>query len=99
MTNTGTVDADEVVLGFLKPPGGGVDGVALQSLWGFERVHVKAGATVTVDMYPALTEFTSVDEAGERHTLAGEYTFHFGVGGEHAGAGGMAYAEHRVTMV
>lgn len=32
VTNTGSVDADEVVLGFLKPPGAGVGGVPLQTL-------------------------------------------------------------------
>ena len=99
VTNTGQMDADDVVLGFLRPPGAGIDGVPLQSLYAFERVHVKAGATVTVALYPALSEFTQVDDAGERHELAGEYTFHFGPGGEHAGVGGMAYAEHRVNFI
>ena len=42
VTNTGTVDADDVVLGFLVPPGAGVNGVPLQTLFGFERVHVPA---------------------------------------------------------
>ena len=41
VTNTGTVDADEVVLGFLKPPGAGLSGTPLQTLYGFERVHLK----------------------------------------------------------
>ena len=40
VTNTGAVDSDEVVLGFLVPPGAGVGGVPLQELFGFERVHV-----------------------------------------------------------
>ena len=30
VTNTGSVDSDEVVLGFLVPPGNGTDGVPLQ---------------------------------------------------------------------
>ena len=41
VTNTGSVDSDEVVLGFLKPPGAGTNGVPLQTLYGFERVHLK----------------------------------------------------------
>jgi hypothetical protein len=41
VTNTGTVDADDVVLGFIKPPGSGTNGVPIQSLFGFERVHVR----------------------------------------------------------
>ena len=32
VANTGLVDADDVVLGFIKPPGAGKDGVPLQSL-------------------------------------------------------------------
>ena len=48
---SGSMDADHVVLGMLIPPGAGVDGVPKQTLWGFERVFVKAGETVTVNMY------------------------------------------------
>lgn len=44
VTNSGEMDADDVVLGFLVPPNAGKDGVPLQTLFGFERVHVKAGA-------------------------------------------------------
>ena len=46
VTNTGSVDADDVVLGFMTPPGAGENGVPLKTLFGFERVHVKAGETV-----------------------------------------------------
>jgi hypothetical protein len=48
VTNTGTRDADYVALGFLIPPGAGTGGVPLQDLFGFARVHVPAGQTVTV---------------------------------------------------
>ena len=99
VTNTGTVDSDEVVLGFLKPPGAGVGGVPLQTLFGFDRVHIKAGETVTVELYPSLADFSQVDVDGERYALPGEYTIHFGVGGEHAGTNGMGYTEHKVTLV
>ena len=51
VTNTGKVDADDVVLGFLEPPGAGTGGVALQTLFDFQRVNVKAGETVTVNLY------------------------------------------------
>lgn len=50
VTNTGKMDADDVVLGFLVPPGAGVNGVPLQSLYAFNRVHVPAGKTVTVEL-------------------------------------------------
>lgn len=60
VTNTGRVDAADVVLGFLTPPGAGTDGVPLQSLFGFERVFVKAGATVSVYLGAQATELTQV---------------------------------------
>lgn len=94
VTNTGSVDADDVVLGFLKPPGAGQNGVPLQTLFDFSRVHVKAGQTVSVQMYPALTDFATVDADGARQALAGEYAFSFGV--KETVAGGMGYAEHRL---
>eukprot|EP00463_Aulacantha_scolymantha_P002975 TRINITY_DN372_c0_g2_i2.p1 TRINITY_DN372_c0_g2~~TRINITY_DN372_c0_g2_i2.p1 ORF type:complete len:541 (-),score=64.99 TRINITY_DN372_c0_g2_i2:507-2129(-) len=52
VTNTGHLDADDVVLGFMVPPNAGKDGIPLQTLFGFDRVHVKAGKTVTVWLYP-----------------------------------------------
>ena len=81
VTNTGSVDADDVVLGFLTPPGAGKDGIPLKVLFAFERVHVKAGQSVTVYLYPALTDFAFTTAAGERKPLAGAYTVHFGVEG------------------
>ena len=33
VTNTGTVDSDDVVLGFMVPPGAGTGGVPLQALF------------------------------------------------------------------
>lgn len=95
VTNTGTVDADDVVLGFLKPPGAGENGVPLQSLWGFERIHVQAGATVTVSLYPSLTDFTQVNEAGVQEVLSGIYVFSFGV--LEATTHGMGFAEHTIS--
>ena len=79
VTNTGKMDADHVVLGMLTPPQAGVGGVPLQILWGFERVHVVAGETVTVEMYPALTSFTQVDRYGVRNAHSGLYRFRFGI--------------------
>ena len=99
VTNTGTVDSDDVVLGFLKPPGAGSNGVPVQQLYGFERVHVQAGKSVVVSLYPELTQFTQVDAHGERYELPGEYTFGFGVSSQRAGMWGMGYAEHTVTVI
>jgi uncharacterized repeat protein (TIGR01451 family) len=38
VTNTGNVDADDAVLGFLTPPNAGKDGMPIKTLFGFERV-------------------------------------------------------------
>jgi hypothetical protein len=79
VTNTGNYDADDVVLGFIIPPGAGTNGVPLQSLFGFERVHVPRGKTVSVFLYPSLNDFTRVDVNGMRIPVAGEYTVRFGI--------------------
>jgi hypothetical protein len=90
VTNAGGVDADEVVLGFSVPPGAGEDGVEIKHLFGFERVHVKAGETVQVTLVPGLSDFTHVNQAGEREARAGEYRIQVGVQGA-------AFAEHVVV--
>merc|ERR1712113_695140 len=66
VTNTGGMDADDVVLGFLSPPGAGENGVPLKVLFGFERVHVRAGQMVSVTLYPSFTDFSQVDTTGQR---------------------------------
>jgi len=95
VTNTGTVDSDDVVLGFVVPPGAGKDGIPLQTLFGFERVHVKAGATVAVNLYPSLAEFTHTLLDGTKALMAGEYTFKFGV--QSTAKHGQGYAELKLT--
>jgi hypothetical protein len=92
VTNTGTVDADDVVLGFITPPGAGENGVPLKQLFGFERVHVKAGETVRVDLYPALTDFTQVNTQGVREMHPGAYTL--SVGMQETEVHGMGFVEH-----
>ncbi|KAH8092032.1 xylan 1,4-beta-xylosidase [Aureococcus anophagefferens] len=79
VTNTGDIDADDVVLGFVTPPGAGVDGVPLKELFGFERVHVKAGETKTVYLYPALSKFKTVAEDGALAARPGDYAIEFGI--------------------
>merc|ERR1712054_213334 len=79
VTNTGSKDADDVVLGFLTPPGAGTNGVPLKVLFGFERVHVKAGETVSVFLYPALTDFARARDDGKLEIAPGKYSVHFGV--------------------
>jgi len=91
VTNTGGKDADDVVLGFLTPPGAGQYGIPLQTLFGFERVHVKAGETVTVWMYPAITDFAQASVDGRLTPLLGAYAVHFGV--PETAAHGMGFVE------
>ena len=84
VSNTGTRDADNVVLGFLVPPGSGSDGVPLKILFGFERVFVAAGKTVSVFLYPQLQHFMHVDTHGKHVALAGQYRVEFGIpSGDH----------------
>ena len=93
--NTGTMDADDVVLGFLVPPGAGANGVPLQTLFGFERVHVKAGESVLVNLYPALTDYTHTTLDGTKVALAGDWTVKFGV--QETAQHGQGYAEAKLT--
>lgn len=79
VTNNGPVDADTVVLGFLSPPGAGENGVPLQYLFGFQRVFVPNGATVTVYLGVQSHQLTTVLQDGTRAALPGTYKVHFGV--------------------
>ena len=91
VTNTGPRDAADVVLGFLEPPGAGVNGVPLQTLFAFERVLVSKGEIVSVMLYPDLLSFTHVDRVGVRRSLPGTYTVRFGL--RETGHLGMGLAE------
>lgn len=97
VTNTGPIDSDDVVLGFLVPPGAGQNGVPLQQLFGFERVHVRAGTTVTVYIAANGVSFTQPLADGRRVALPGEYTVRFGVA--ETAAFGMGYSEFKVLAV
>ena len=104
VTNTGKVDADYAALGFLVPPGAGTGGVPLQELFGFQRVHVPAGQTVTVWLGLNTRHLTRVVEADaanaadsrlkvQRVAVAGRYTVRVGVQGE-----GQALSEAHVQV-
>ena len=91
VTNTGTVDSDYTVLGFLKPPGAGTNGVPLETLFGFERVRVRAGDTVTVWLgvgARALTHVTRTNAGASltRQPLPGTWILRVGITGEAGGA-------------
>lgn len=97
VTNTGSVDADDVVLAFASAPGAGQNGIPLQDLVGFERVHVKAGKTAVVTIQPELSMFSQVDMDGKRYPLPGEYTVRFGL--EKTSVLGMGFAETTVKAM
>ena len=69
----------------------------LKVLFGFERVHVKAGETVTVDLYPSLADFTHTMLDGTKKAAAGDWTIKFGV--EETAEHGQGYAEVKLTTV
>ena len=97
VTNTGSVDSDHVVLGFLTPPGAGQNGVPLQTLFGFERVHVKAGESVSVWLYPSVSAFaqpSALDGVLTPHP--GAYKIRFGLASGHKH--GMGFAELDVLV-
>ena len=96
VTNTGAVDSDDVVLGFLVPPGAGVGGVPLQELFGFERVHVPAGQTVTVYLGAQGVRFCQAGVDGVRRFLPGTYKVRFGV--RETLSGGMGFAEQDLVV-
>lgn len=66
----------------------------LQELFGFERVHVPAGQTVTVYLGAQGVRFTQAGADGVRRALHGDYTVRFGVRATAALGGG--FAEFRV---
>ena len=92
VTNRGAAASDEVVLGFLVPPHAGDGGEPRQSLFGFERVHVPAGASVEVTLTPSPMDFARVDPATGRWVARpGTYVARFGV--EATARHGGAYLE------
>lgn len=91
VSNTGTMNADYIALGFMEQPGAGSNGVPLQQLFAFQRVHVPAGQSVLVYLGLQARHLTHVvddAQADASHPLAlkvkrvavsGEYTVRVGV--------------------
>jgi beta-glucosidase len=75
VTNAGTIGGEEVVEAYLKTPQ--KDG-PIQSLVGFQRVAVDAGATVAVKISVDPRSLSSVDDLGNRAILEGKYTLTLG---------------------
>ena len=82
------MDSDDVVLGFLVAPGAGTNGVPLQELFAFSRVHVRAGDTAIVRLAATGIAFTQAGADGLRRVLPGAYGVRIGVRETLAGGGG-----------
>ena len=70
VTNTGKLAGDEVVEAYLKTPQ--ADG-PVQSLAGFERLHLAPGESREVAMTLTPRSLSSVDSQGQRAILSGRY--------------------------
>ena len=75
VTNAGTVVGDEVVEACLKAPQ--PDG-PIQSLPGFQRVHIAAGTSREVSLSIDPRSLSSVNDKGIRSILPGKYTLSLG---------------------
>ena len=97
VSNTGSVDSDDVVLAFVVPPGGGQGGRPLQELLGWARVHVAAGQSQVVQIDAPWAALTLVDEGGRRAAVPGTWVVRVGVR-QAAAQGGMGFAEALLTV-
>ena len=88
VSNTGNVDSDEVVqvyfvpVHFTQPRD---SPIPKRQLIDFQRVHVKAGATVEVPFTVAVAQLELVSADGTRAAMAGNYAIEF-TNGENATA-------------
>lgn len=79
VTNTGYRAGDEVVFGFFKPQRASLLALPLDNpvprkqLFGFQRVHLAAGASIEVTLTLNSTALGLVDMEGHRSLHAGSY--------------------------
>jgi hypothetical protein len=69
----------------------------LQTLFGFERVHVPKGKTVKVYLGSTIRDFVQVNQHGKHHAVPGEYMVQFGVA--ETAQHGMGFATTSVIAV
>jgi beta-glucosidase len=85
VTNSGPMAGDEVVQLYISHPG--VDGAPIRALAGFQRVHLAAGASQTVDFALSPRDVSIVDDAGVRRVVQGPVELWIGGGQPVAGPG------------
>ena len=62
------------------PPATGKGGVPLEQLFGFEKVYLKPGQSVTLSFGMTARDLTLVDGQGVRRAVEGEWRVRIGVG-------------------
>jgi beta-glucosidase len=85
VSNTSSVPGDEVVQLYLSHPG--VDGAPIRALAGFQRIHLDAAASKTVDFTLRDRDLSIVDETGVRRIVPGAVDVWIGGGQPVAGPG------------
>ena len=78
VTNTGKTAGDEVVQVYLKFPD--VAGAPRLALRGFQRVHLDAGASQTLEFHFSLRDLSMVTDAGDIIVAQGKYRLSVGGG-------------------
>ena len=85
VTNASSVPGDEVVQFYLAHPS--FDGAPIRALAGFQRIHLDAAASKTVDFTLRDRDLSIVDEAGVRRIVPGTVDVWIGGGQPIAGPG------------
>ena len=85
VTNASSVPGDEVVQLYLAHPS--FDGAPIRALAGFQRIHLDAAASKTVDFTSRDRDLSIVDEAGVRRIVPGTVDVWIGGGQPIAGPG------------
>jgi beta-glucosidase len=85
VTNASSAPSDEVVQLYLAHPG--VEGAPIRALTGFQRIHLDAGASKTVEFTLHDRDLSVVDEAGIRRIVPGVVDVWIGGGQPVAGPG------------
>jgi len=95
LTNTGSVDSDEVVELYLTHPG--ADGAPIRALTGFQRQHLRHGEKRTVEFTLRDRDLSVVDAAGVRRVVPGRVDVWVG-GGQPVGRPGLAQPAGAATQ-
>jgi beta-glucosidase len=85
VTNASPAPGDEVVQLYLSHPG--IEGAPIRSLAGFQRIHLEAAASQTVNFTLRDRDLSIVDEAGFRRIVPGSLDVWVGGGQPVAGPG------------